>query len=144
MCRVKVWSRFCWTFINRGNRTSTWSRIPHHASGNSDASWAISSAKLGRDTFLWVISFYVVEIAHTESQLCQEEDSHCELSSVALWMAGDEVAWRGIKEWEPCVGGTLPIVPGTNWRTFYFFPEQARSQLALCCLPVTRVGPPRA
>ena len=36
-----------------------------------------------------------------------------------------------------------PLCEGETGGIF-FFPEQARSQLALCCLPVTRVGPPQA
>lgn len=135
------------TSISRGNQTTTQSLIPRHASGTRTLSE--QSALLNKAAAPFSESFYIIEIAHTKRRLCQGDDFHCEYrlqgpcTRTVPWLCE-----RG--EWEPCAQKTLPIVPGRNWRniflffSFFFYGKQARTQLALCRLPVTRVSPPRA
>lgn len=66
------------------------------------------------------------------------------MSSVARVQEFCSGSWTrggcGGGEWEPCMQNTAHCVKVEE----FFSPEQARSQLAFCCLPVTRVGPPQA
>lgn len=113
-----------------------------------DAIKAIILAKSGHDTFYE--SFNITEISPTShKRLAHTIDCAKKNIFIVNTVCGprtrapprllDEASKRkGTLCTEHC-----PLCEGQTGGIF-FFPEQARSQLALCCLPVTRVGPPQA